>query len=103
MRSATGTVLFHGAFFGGKAYTFGFIMMRESKPENFSSFGAKLGHQKVKQLPKNDLSTSFWTHRSSLGRFYFLGEKFPANPNIQDVLEIIQEYLSIELSWAQCG
>ncbi len=74
MRSTTSAVLFPGALFGEKDYIFRFSMMRELNPENFSNFGAKLGHQKVKKLPKNDLTASFWTHKSSLGRFHFWGE-----------------------------
>jgi len=67
--------LFPEALIGGKFYIFQFSMMRSFIPENFSNFGAKLAHQKVQKLSKNDLSASFLTHKRSLGRFQFLGRK----------------------------
>lgn len=71
MHSATGAMLFTGEIFEEMASISRFSMMRTSNPENLSNFGAKLGHEKVKKLSKNDLFASFWTHKSSLGRFHF--------------------------------
>lgn len=101
--SATITTLFPGASDGGNFYIFGFIMMRASIPKNFISFGEKLVHQKVQKLSKNDLSASFWTHRSCLSRFHFWGGKWPPNEKIKVVLETILEDLSNEPYWNKFG
>ena len=82
-------------------------MMRTCTLEIFGSFGANLAHQKVQKLPKNDLSASFWTHRSSLGDSSFEGEndlqiqKFKMSRKL-DRNSFLMSYLVVNLAKVPC-
>ena len=67
-------MLFPGALVGGKVYIFGFIMMRAFIIESFNNFRAKLGHKKVKKLPKMTSLPLFGHTEVALGYFRFEGE-----------------------------
>ena len=90
-RSATSAALFLRKPIEEMVWIFGFKAMRTCTLESLKVFGAKLVHQKVKKHPQNDLSATFWTHRSSLGRIKFWGVKWASNSETLGVLEIILE------------
>ena len=72
-RNATGTALFLGAPNREMVWIFVLKLMRTCTLWILYVFWAELVHQKVKKHPKHDLSTTFWTHRSSIGRINVWG------------------------------
>lgn len=85
--NATGAALLLGEPIEEMVCIFGFKVMITCTLASFKVFGAELVHQKVKKHPKNDLSATVWTHRSSLGRIKFLGVKWAPNTEIPGVLQ----------------
>ena len=84
---ATWRALLMGDSFWCKLYIFGFFMENCAGLLMAKRFWQVLGFQKGQKHPKNDLSTPFWTHGSSVGKTHFWRVKWKPNSEIPLVLE----------------